>query len=72
MLSLPVNSALLPILAMSGPVTTGPVVSPGTAWPVFTGVIVVIVVVVAPAVWSKKPARRRAALTVLDRLISLV
>jgi hypothetical protein len=39
---------------------------------VFVIVILIIALVIAPAVWSTRPSRQRAALAILDRLATLL
>jgi hypothetical protein len=43
--------------------------SQGAFWLAVLSLALFAVLVVFPAVWSRKPARRKAALDVLDRLI---
>lgn len=45
---------------------------PGAAWLSFILAILIVGIVVVPAVWSRRPARRKAAAEVLDRIIRLL
>jgi hypothetical protein len=47
-------------------------VIPPTAWLGFVLVVLIIGIVIIPAVWSKRPARQKAAAEVLDRIIRLL
>ena len=45
---------------------------PPAAWFRFILAVLIIGIVVVPAVWSKRPARRKAAAEVLDRIVRLL
>jgi hypothetical protein len=45
---------------------------PGVTWLGFILAVLLIGLVIFPAVWSHKPARRQAATQVLDRLIEVL
>lgn len=66
------NAPIHTITPQVGPYVTDLMGIPAIAWLGFFLAVLIIGIVIIPAVWSKRPARRKAAAEVLDRIVQIL